>query len=121
MGVKISIDDFGTGFSSLPYLKRLPIDTIKIDSSFVNDINTNPENAAIVMAVLAMAQCLKIRVVAEGVETKEQMRSLRHIKCDGMQGYLFGRPMPGKAFAKLLAKGSYKPLATKERDQGNLL
>ncbi len=102
MGIDISIDDFGTGYSSLGYLKRLPISTLKIDRSFVNDIPTDHDDAAITMAIIAMAHNLGIRVVAEGVETAEQRAFLIEHHCDAMQGYYFSRPLPADEAARLL-------------------
>ena len=86
-GVRISLDDFGTGYSSLAYLSRFPIDVVKIDQSFVSDITTNPVNAAIAQATIAMSHKLGKVVLAEGVETEEQMQYLRRNECDEMQGY----------------------------------
>lgn len=101
MGLKISIDDFGTGYSSLSYLKRLPINALKIDQTFVKDITTDSDNAAIAEAILAMAHSLELKVTAEGVETKEQANFLRHMKCDHMQGYLFSKPLTAEEFEEL--------------------
>lgn len=106
MGVHISIDDFGTGYSSLGYLKQLPINAIKIDKSFVKDIALETNAEGIVKAIIAMAHNLKIRVVAEGVETEEQKSFLQAHHCDEMQGYLFSPPVSEKEFTKLLDKAT---------------
>ena len=94
LGVSISLDDFGTGYSSLSYLKRFPIDTLKIDKSFITEVTTNPGSEIIVNTIIAMAHSLKLKVIAEGVETEEQLAMLRERGCDQVQGYLFSRPLP---------------------------
>jgi diguanylate cyclase (GGDEF)-like protein/PAS domain S-box-containing protein len=98
MGVTIAIDDFGTGFSSLSYLAKLPVDTLKIDRSFVTNMNASPEGLALASSIITLAHSLKLNVVAEGVETQEQLRLLRMLGCDEMQGFLFSKPLPRKIF-----------------------
>ncbi len=103
LGLRISLDDFGTGHSSLSYLKRFPIDTLKIDQSFVHDITTDPDTAAIVTAIIAMAHSLRLKVVAEGVEFAEQANFLRRHGCDQMQGFLIKPPVAASEFLALVS------------------
>ncbi|MBS4097989.1 MAG: EAL domain-containing protein [Sulfuricella sp.] len=102
LGVKLAIDDFGTGYSSLSYIKQFPIDTLKIDRSFIRDIIKDPDDAAIVSAIISMAHNLKIRVLAEGVETQEQQDFLRAQRCDEIQGYHFSKPLPAEQLIAIL-------------------
>jgi EAL domain-containing protein (putative c-di-GMP-specific phosphodiesterase class I) len=102
MGVQIAIDDFGTGYSSLSYLKRFPIDTLKIDQSFVRDIATDSDDATIVSAMIGMGRNLKQRVIAEGVETHQQLEFLQARQCDVGQGFHFSHPLSAEDFARLL-------------------
>ncbi len=112
LGIRISIDDFGTGYSSLNHLKRFPISIIKIDRSFISDITTDSDDAAIVSAIIAMAHNMSLKVVAEGVETKAQLNYLRNLDCDEIQGYLLSPPVPVNEIEELLDKinaGGVKP------------
>ena len=102
MGVRFSIDDFGTGYSSLSYLKRFPIDTLKIDRVFVHDVTTNPDDAAIVSAIIGMAHNMHLHVIAEGVENPGQLDFLREHHCDAIQGYLFSQPLLPDSMTRLL-------------------
>jgi len=102
IGVRLSIDDFGTGYSSLTYLKRFPLNELKIDRSFVMGVDTDADNAAIVIAIIAMARGLGLSVCAEGVETKSQLALLKRHSCDECQGYLFSKPVPAETFGKML-------------------
>ncbi|SEN99626.1 PAS domain S-box-containing protein/diguanylate cyclase (GGDEF) domain-containing protein [Duganella sp. CF517] len=105
LGIQISIDDFGTGYSSLAYLKRFPIDKLKIDIAFVREVTSNPDDAAIVLAIINMAHSLKLEVIAEGVEKDAQLSYLRRHGCDEMQGYFFSRPLPQEEFEAMMREG----------------
>ena len=96
--MSIAIDDFGTGYSSLGHLAKLPADTLKIDRTFVIDMTAGPQGLALVSTIISLAHSLKLKVVAEGVETEEQSRLLRLLSCDEMQGFLVSKPLPGEIF-----------------------
>jgi EAL domain-containing protein (putative c-di-GMP-specific phosphodiesterase class I) len=108
LGIRIALDDFGTGYSSFSYLHRFPIDTLKIDRSFISEICEKAEHAEIVAAIIAMSHILKLRVVAEGIEEEEQLHLLADKECDVIQGYLFSRPLPAEQVSQLLAKPTLK-------------
>jgi EAL domain-containing protein (putative c-di-GMP-specific phosphodiesterase class I) len=100
--VRIAIDDFGTGYSSLGYLKRFPLDTLKLDRSFVNGAATDSNDAALVTAIVTLAHSLRLRVVAEGIETEQELNFLRLLRCDEGQGYLFAKPQPADKLSQVL-------------------
>jgi EAL domain-containing protein (putative c-di-GMP-specific phosphodiesterase class I) len=106
LGVRLSIDDFGTGYSSLAYLQRIEVHKLKIDISFVRDVTSNPGNASIVMAIIALGHSLGLEVIAEGVEDEDQASHLRARACDVMQGYLISRPVPSEEMTRLLTSFS---------------
>ncbi|MGZ3159002.1 MAG: EAL domain-containing protein [Burkholderiaceae bacterium] len=116
LGVQISIDDFGTGYSSLAYLRRFPIDKLKIDIAFIREVTSNPDDAAIALAIIRMAHSLKLEVIAEGVETAAQLAYLRLHRCDQIQGYYFSRPLPVPELEQLLLEEKCLPTPDSEGD-----
>ncbi|WP_428421790.1 EAL domain-containing protein [Methylibium sp.] len=111
-GIRLSVDDFGTGYSSLAYLKRFPLDALKIDREFIRDVTTDADGATIALAIINLARSLKLKVVAEGVETEEQLNFLRAHGCDEMQGYYFSRPLPVEEITRALREGRRLTLPT---------
>ena len=109
LGFRLAIDDFGTGYSSLAYLKRFPIQTLKVDKSFVRHIHEAAEDQEIVRTIIALARTLNLTTVAEGVESEEQLRLVREMGCDEAQGYIIARPMPASELEKLLAEDTTTP------------
>jgi EAL domain-containing protein (putative c-di-GMP-specific phosphodiesterase class I) len=115
LGVQLSIDDFGTGYSSLSYLHRLPFDTLKIDRSFVSRVGEHGENSEVLQTIISLAQNLKMRVIAEGIETESQLSLLRHLECDYGQGYLLARPQTRENAEKMLYEmANFLPTETSE-------
>ncbi len=121
IGVKLSLDDFGTGYSSLTYLMRFPIDNLKIDQSFVRDIVSDPDSAAIAASIIALAHRMRLKVVAEGVETEAQLGYLRMRGCDEMQGYYFSKPVPAGAFFEMMQTGKALPPVEPEAPEARTL
>jgi EAL domain-containing protein (putative c-di-GMP-specific phosphodiesterase class I) len=114
-GVKIAVDDFGTGHSSLGYLRSLPLDVLKVDRSFVHNATTNADDAALVMAIITLAHSLRLAVIAEGVETAEHLQFLKLLRCDEAQGYLFAQAMPADQFRMWLKESSREKVALPAR------
>jgi EAL domain-containing protein (putative c-di-GMP-specific phosphodiesterase class I) len=114
-GIQVAIDDFGTGYSSLAYLKRFDIDYLKIDQTFVSNLETDPSDRALSEAIVVMSHKLGFKVIAEGVETEGQKRILEEMGCDYAQGYLFSRPVPAEAFDALLQAAGASPVPAPQR------
>jgi EAL domain-containing protein (putative c-di-GMP-specific phosphodiesterase class I) len=120
LGVDISVDDFGTGYSSLSYLKRFPVDRLKVDKSFVRDIDSDPDDAAIVRAIITLGHALGLKVVAEGVETPAHLEFLRQHGCDELQGYYFSRPVPASGMEAMLRGMAHQDPAARRRIAGGI-
>jgi EAL domain-containing protein (putative c-di-GMP-specific phosphodiesterase class I) len=114
LGVTIAIDDFGTGYSSLNYLQKFPFDVLKIDQSFVRNLHTNKINVAITESLIYMAHLLNLKVIAEGIETQEELNILQGFQCDEIQGYLFSRPLNLEDFQTLVRSGSQLKISQPE-------
>jgi EAL domain-containing protein (putative c-di-GMP-specific phosphodiesterase class I) len=113
-GMSIAVDDFGTGYSSLSYLKQFPIDALKIDRAFVSEIDSGGNDRSICAAIIALAKSMDLKVIAEGVETADQLKHLRFLGCDEIQGYFFARPMPAEAVTEFLQRHAQR-IATRDR------
>jgi EAL domain-containing protein (putative c-di-GMP-specific phosphodiesterase class I) len=105
MGVNVAVDDFGTGYSSLAYLAKLPVNALKIDRTFVDTMTRNPHSMTLVTTIISLAHALDLKVIAEGVETEEQAKLLRLLKCDELQGYLFSKPLAPDGIRDFLSSG----------------
>jgi EAL domain-containing protein (putative c-di-GMP-specific phosphodiesterase class I) len=110
LGVRLSIDDFGTGYSSLSYLKLFPVDAVKVDRSFVDGLGSDPNDSALVAAIIAMAAALGLEVIAEGVETQDQLENLRRLHCPQAQGFYLARPVPAEEFRRMLTEVVHWPV-----------
>ena len=115
LGVRIALDDFGTGYSSLSYMKRFPIDALKIDQSFVRDMTTDSDDASIVSAVIDMGRSLNMRVVAEGIQTRDQLQFLKDRHCPEGQGFYFAPPVPAEELTGILLEGIVRQAVPRER------
>ncbi|HVE65697.1 MAG TPA: bifunctional diguanylate cyclase/phosphodiesterase, partial [Thermoanaerobaculia bacterium] len=121
-GVKVAVDDFGTGYSGLSYLRKFQVDALKIDRSFVREISSAPDETSIVTAVISMGRSLKLRLIAEGVETREQLEFLQSQGCDEGQGFYFSKPVPPEELATLLGSGiSRSPAGVRQKAAGSLV